>query len=186
MRTCVKMHGFMNGLPGIDGKYDRTEYDCFVTFNDYRDNLQTLKDYLKYYCGSNIDTDPLYKYGKINTDFNCAIALVIYYFRNNYLKTFENDRPEFIPESSLPNREPDQKTCANEIWANKLKYEYADSPKSAALMLYKRCALGKLSVEHAKAMVAEEFKKHRFSWNEVLDEFAELGGAYTVKYLRRL
>jgi hypothetical protein len=183
MRQCVRVHGVVIESPNLFGKSRKTEYDCFVAFENYREHLQLLKDFLKYYCSYDVDANPQDSH-RVLEDRNCARALVTYYFREKSQR-FKDEQTEFISKSRLPNREADQKSDKHELWVEILNSVEIHTPKSAAWLLYEHCESNKLPVGEAKALIRKEFNEQHFLWPDVLYEFEKLGGAYTDKYLRR-
>ena len=185
MWVNFKIQGFIKDLPDFDGKTLKTTYQCFVTVSTYRDHLSVLKDYLRYYRKIDVDSKN-FNTSLFYNDSNCAVALVTYFFREDW-KKFEHEKfeyLEYISNEKLPQVYPDQSSENHRLWVQKVTEEEIDTPKSAAYILYERCRYGKISVSEARRLIKEQFG-NKFSWEEILDEFSEYGGADTKKYLRR-
>lgn len=98
---------------------------------------------------------------------------------------FKRNTFNFSRPADFPDREPDRETEHYKIWVDVIEEQPITTPKSAAWMFYGVVGHGKITVEHAKSLVREQFPQHMYAWNQVLYEFVKYGGAHTEKYLRR-
>lgn len=183
MRYCQRITGYTDSQPGYDGKKTRRNFECFVTYDEVDDNEAVITSFLKYYCSHDPAEDPGFSRQFFN-DYNCAKALVTYYFRDSF-QLFEMQHHEFVSEAALPSREPDKCDKNHKIWVTETVSKEMETPKSAARHLFDLCSDQKLPVDMAQRIVRDTFPSCHFAWQSVLFEFSKLGGAYTKKYIRR-
>lgn len=179
--TCLEITGYTDSTPDFHGKKTRKEYNCFVSYSSVKANNSIVSSYLKYYCSCDPEDSNSFQFFN---DHNCGRALITYYFRDLF-QLFEVKDLNFVSERNLPNRPPDKKDKNHKIWVAEINSKDLDTAKSAAKCLFDLCSNQKLSTDIAQRIVQENFPKNTFSWQAILSEFSQMGGAYTKKYLRR-
>jgi hypothetical protein len=98
-----------------DKSVDR--YVHIVAFNDPKDHEEKTRDYLRYYCRVDPDSDDSRLRGLSRDHFLCANAILTYYLRSAINRRIEVDTPsQPVSESELPNTEPVFQTETSAIW----------------------------------------------------------------------
>lgn len=183
MWTHVIVEGSGKGNPGLFGGSNLTEYVCYVSYSSVQCNKDLIKRYFLDYCG--FDYDELEFGGRPPIDdYNCAQAILSYFFRDKWLR-FEYRDHKFSRPKEFPSRIPDKESDQYKVWVETSEEKQITTPKSAAWMLYETVECGKISVNQAKLLVNDKYPEHMCYWSQILIEFRKYGGAYTEKYLRR-
>jgi hypothetical protein len=117
-------------------------------------------------------------------DENYARAVVGTYFRTTWPR-LEVDFDKVVSADALPAGPPTFEGEKYKLWVSTVSETPFTTPKIAAQMLYAECRRLKLSVESARYLVSNRFPGESLFWDEILEEFDNLGGAHTDKYLRR-
>lgn len=105
----------------VPSSYRTTEgadrYVHIVAFNDPKDHEEMIRDYLRYYCRVDPDSDDSRWRGLVRDHFLCANAILTYYLRSAVNRRVEVDKPsEPVDESEIPNAEPVFQAKASAIW----------------------------------------------------------------------
>jgi hypothetical protein len=162
---------------GCFGKATRTEYLCHVGFGNFRDDLQSVKNWLQ------VSEHDSQAYALLCPE-NYARAVVGNYFRLRPCSEIRFEK--FIPRDPPPSGEPTLDTEKYKLWVSSLSEKEIETAESVALTLSQECRSrgGKISVREARAIFYEKMKDGGFLWEDVLYEFSKQGGAHTDKYLR--
>jgi hypothetical protein len=160
---------------------DHTDYKIVVAFDRWEDNRETLENFVAWYWRVDLKANPSERY-RVLTDENCALALVVFYFRDQHTRFHDAN---MAWSRDTPTEAPAVETKTYRLWITKKVSKEVFTALNAGWELYCRCEYGKLSVADAKDFVRDKFPGQHFLWDDVLRFFRKQGGRHTPKYLRR-